>query len=294
MKITVAELAAQLPVDGLDVAREYQLGLSTSALPGTLSFLDSEKYAQSILDNKNIVAVITTEALRPVLQDAVEIFVSAEPRYDYYMLYNALAKRNYVQTPSEIDPSAQIHPRAYVSEFNVKIGPRTIVHPNATIMADVEIGADCIIHPGAVVGAEGFEYKKTSKGILPVFHDGKSILKDRVDIGPNANVDKGFSARPTIIGEESKIDKFCHVSHGVQIGRRTLVTAGSILGGSLTIGDDAWIGLNATLLPGITIGDRGFVSMGAVVTRSVGEGEQVTGNFAIPHRQFLAHLKTMK
>lgn len=37
----------------------------------------------------------------------------------------------------------------------------------------------------------------------------------------------------------------------------------------IRIGDDVWIGANATVLPGVTIGDGAIVAAGAVVTRDV-------------------------
>ena len=37
----------------------------------------------------------------------------------------------------------------------------------------------------------------------------------------------------------------------------------------IRIGDDVWIGANATVLPGVTVGDGAVVADGAVVTRDV-------------------------
>ena len=37
----------------------------------------------------------------------------------------------------------------------------------------------------------------------------------------------------------------------------------------IRLGDDVWIGANATVLPGVAIGDGAVVAAGAVVTRDV-------------------------
>lgn len=273
---------------------EYNLGLIGSTIPNTLTFIDQEKYIPTLNKNTNIKCVIIhPELVNKVESGSLTLIQSLQPRWDYYQIHNAIAKDNYLTFASNIHPTAEVHPRAYVAEHNVIIGARTKIFPNATILEDSEIGEDCIVYSGAVVGSEGFEYKMFDDKILPVIHNGKAILEDKVHISANANVDKGFAQRHTIIGEETKIDKFSHVSHNVHIGKRTLVTAGTIIGGSTTIGDNVYIGLNATLLPGITIGNKAFISMGSVVTRNVEDGQQVTGNFAIPHKQFLAHLKSM-
>jgi virginiamycin A acetyltransferase len=57
-------------------------------------------------------------------------------------------------------------------------------------------------------------------------------------------------------------------------------TAG--LRGDTTVGNDVWIGTNATVLPGITIGDGAIVAAEAVVSRDVPPYAVVAGN---PARQ---------
>lgn len=47
------------------------------------------------------------------------------------------------------------------------------------------------------------------------------------------------------------------------------------------IGDNVWIGANATILPGVTIGDNSVVAAGAVVNTDVPSGVLVAGNPAI-------------
>ncbi|MCB9036073.1 MAG: UDP-3-O-(3-hydroxymyristoyl) glucosamine N-acyltransferase [Lewinellaceae bacterium] len=270
--------------------RFSQLGLSNSTNAMTLSFLDDVKYIDQVNQNENIMAVITNTKFVDKLNKQY-IVQSEDPRFDFYTLYNYLGKLEYIKTPSIIDKTVTIHPTAYVSEHNVKIGPNTVIYPNVTILADVEIGADCIVQSGTIIGSEGFEYKKTQRGILGVFHDGKVIIKDKVHIGANNCIDKGFSIRNTIIEEEVKIDNLIHVAHGVHIKRGAFIIAGTILGGSSTIDEEAWISINTSIAPGLVVGKHGFVSMGAVVTKSVPDNAQVTGNFAIPHDQFINDLK---
>jgi acetyltransferase-like isoleucine patch superfamily enzyme len=45
----------------------------------------------------------------------------------------------------------------------------------------------------------------------------------------------------------------------------------------VVIGDDVWVGGNATILPGVTIGDGAVVAAGAVVTRDVPAHSVVAG-----------------
>ncbi|HWV25399.1 MAG TPA: DapH/DapD/GlmU-related protein [Thermomicrobiales bacterium] len=45
----------------------------------------------------------------------------------------------------------------------------------------------------------------------------------------------------------------------------------------IVLGNDVWIGANATILPGVTIGDNAVVAAGAVVTKDVPENTIVAG-----------------
>ena len=267
-----------------------RLGLVNASQPGTLTFLDEKKFAGQLVANPHISGVILAPALEEVVKAQrpdIATLPSEDPRWAYFSLHNHVAEQSRDRRPSEISPDASIHPRAFVSETNVSIGPGTVIGPNVTILADVTIGRDCVVGPGSVIGADGFEFKRTSKGILPVVHDGEVIIGNAVRIGANCTVDKGFAGRPTTIGDATKLDNLVHVAHSAQVGKECLLTAGVLLAGSVKIGDRVWLSVNACIAPGLSIGDDSFVSIGAVVTRDVKEGEQVTGNFAVPHQQFL-------
>mmetsp|Transcript_52661 Transcript_52661/g.115463 ORF Transcript_52661/g.115463 Transcript_52661/m.115463 type:complete len:228 (+) Transcript_52661:36-719(+) len=49
------------------------------------------------------------------------------------------------------------------------------------------------------------------------------------------------------------------------------------LGNPIVIGDDVWIGANATICPGVTIGSRVVIAAGAVVAKDVPDGVLVAG-----------------
>jgi acetyltransferase-like isoleucine patch superfamily enzyme len=58
---------------------------------------------------------------------------------------------------------------------------------------------------------------------------------------------------------------------------RLLEQVGAVQG-SVSIGDDAWIGAGAIILPNVSIGERAIVGAGAVVTKDVPPGTVVIGN----------------
>ena len=266
----------------------YFLGLINSTIKDTLSFIDDDQFIQELNNNKNVSAVFVKKKLIGEIQrNDIEYIVSDDPRYDFYDILNKSGEFFYEKKPSEISNSAKIHETSYISEFNVKIGDQTVIGPNVTILPDVEIGNDCVISPGVVVGSEGFEYKKTTKGILSVRHDGKVRVLNSVHVGANTCIDKGFSYRDTIIGDNTKIDNLVHIAHGVQVGRNNFIIACSMIAGSVSIGDNVWVGPNTSLVHQLNISNNSFISVGSVVIKDVKENEHVTGNFAIPHEKFL-------
>ena len=61
--------------------------------------------------------------------------------------------------------------------------------------------------------------------------------------------------------------------------------------GRVKIGANSYLGPNCTIKNGLFLGENTKISMGSVVTKDVKDDEVVTGNFAIPHKQFIENLK---
>jgi acetyltransferase-like isoleucine patch superfamily enzyme len=61
------------------------------------------------------------------------------------------------------------------------------------------------------------------------------------------------------------------------------VVAGAEVSGSVTIGDDTWIGPQATIRDGLTIGAGVLVGIGSVVVKNIEAGTTVKGNPARPN-----------
>ncbi|MCL7715833.1 CatB-related O-acetyltransferase [Stenotrophomonas mori] len=55
--------------------------------------------------------------------------------------------------------------------------------------------------------------------------------------------------------------------------------------GDTVIGDGAWIGMRAMIMPGVSIGEGAVVASGAIVTKDVAPYTIVAGNPAVPLRQ---------
>lgn len=103
----------------------------------------------------------------------------------------------------------------------------------------------------------------------------------------SASIDAGAYVDPmALIGEHAVVKAGAYICRGAVIGpevyvgpNATFVEAGE--SGSTQVEQGAWIGANATLLPGIVIAAKAVVRPGAVVTRSVPPNAIVEGNPAV-------------
>lgn len=267
------------------------LGMSDAKGSGRiLTFLDGQKYVEAVNKNESISGILIKKSDADLIRPDIEKIIVDDPKWFFFSIVNYFGLHR-EREKSVISPKAVIHHSAVIADFGVVIEDDVVVEPNVVVMSDVVIGKRSKIRAGAVVGVDGFEHKKTTRGVLSVVHDGSVEIAQDVEIGANSFVAKGFEYRPTIIGAETKLDALVHYAHGVQCGERCLIVANAMLGGNVTIGNDVWIGPSASIANRLTIGDGAFVTMGSVVTRNIGGGEKVTGNFAIPHHKFLQNLK---
>jgi UDP-3-O-[3-hydroxymyristoyl] glucosamine N-acyltransferase len=268
---------------GLKVKKEIgaqNIGYVDDNLPDLITFIDDEKYLPAVNKNLNIHALFTTpEISKKIINKALNQIVVGDPRYLYFKLFNYIGEENYVKVRTKIDPTAQVHSSAFIADNNVIVGKNVRIDPNATIYPDVEIGDNSIIRASTVLGQHGFEYKKTKKGLLSVFHAGKVIIGNDVLISASTCIDKGlFNHRNTIVGDNTKINNLVMIGHGVQIGQSCLIHTCASISGSSTIGNHVWISPNAAVINGTVVGDNALIGIGAVVISNVEPGAVMVGN----------------
>jgi UDP-3-O-[3-hydroxymyristoyl] glucosamine N-acyltransferase len=287
MKIDAPIVKAALGLQIPESTSFDHLGMLDTMKANGLSFIENARYLPKLRANRNLRGVFATpELARALADDDIEVIECDDPRYAFYALYNYAAAQAYDVTPSVIDPSASVHPSAYVAETNVTIGPRTTVDARAVVLPDVVIGADCYVGVSTVLGCDDAEVKRTSRGIMKIRHDGQLIIGDRVNIGAQCTIDKGFSGRDTVIGEDTVIANTTMVGHSARVGKGCFLLCCTLLG-STVVGDGVRINPGAIVSNGIVIGAGATISLGAVVVQPVPERGHVSGNFAIPHGRFL-------
>ncbi|VTX62297.1 DapH/DapD/GlmU-related protein [Fusobacterium periodonticum] len=273
------------------------LGLTAEDYEGkkVLTFLNDEKYYKEIENNKSITCIVTTdEVAQKIEKDKYGIIISNNPRKDFFELHNKLVKEDFYFTKrdNQISEKAYISKKANIGKYNIVIEEDVIIEAGVTVYENVTIRRGTTIKSGTILGADGFQYVRDREEIIKVEPAGELEIAENVVIHNNSVIDKGIFGK-TFIGENTKIYNLVHVAHDSKIGKNVFLTAGVIVCGRVKIGDNSYLGPNCTIKNGLFLDKNSKVSMGAVVTKNVNENEVVTGNFAIPHKQFIENLKKM-
>jgi UDP-3-O-[3-hydroxymyristoyl] glucosamine N-acyltransferase len=296
------------PVLDLQDARKYvsfevaangefsTLGFLIDSLDRMLTFVEHSRYLPKLRSHKYVSAVITTPQIASSLKGNIGIAVSANPRHAFFLLHNALAATDFysIRTPSRVDASARIHPRASISETEVEIGPEVVIEANAVIGRGCKLARGVKVHAGAVLGGAGFQTLRGDEEYVEMVHAGGVAIDEGAIIFSNATVAKGLFRQSTRIGAAARIGNNAFVSHNAEIGARSFIGHGAVVNGNTHIGRECWIGPGAVLSNGVTLGDKTQVSLGSVVVHDISAGEHVSGNFAVGHERFLRHVAQIR
>jgi len=265
-----------------------------SAERGTIVFLNrqDDQNKEKISSIREIVCVTTPELAEDLTCTRI---LHSRPRLAFCMIltkYFESAENHVFSTTSAIASEAQVADDVAIGAGSV-IGPEVIIGAstrigNGVVIAGrVEIGTECFLKSNTTIGESGFGYVFTEDGKPVAFpHIGGVKIGNAVEIGSNCNIARA-ALDNTVIENHVKMDSFVHIAHNVKIGSRTLVAAGAIICGSVSIGKDVWIGPDTSIIDHVSIGDRAHVGIGSVVTRSLEPGTKVLGNPArrIPSRR---------
>ena len=150
--------------------------LVTTSENTLLSFIEDQKYVPQLNNNNSIKGIFCTQEIASsgLIRADIDLIIVDEPKWFFFSVVDYLAK-NQERQSTVIDSSSEISPQAYISPVGVKIGKNCKIDPNVTILSDVTIGNNVIIRAGSVLGTDGFEHKKTSRGVLSVAHNSENI-----------------------------------------------------------------------------------------------------------------------
>jgi acetyltransferase-like isoleucine patch superfamily enzyme len=158
--------------------------------------------------------------------------------------------------PTSAEGEAQAQRQAALVADGAQLGEGVFIAPNAAVFCDrLIIGDRTYVAALAYVTGELTIGADCSINPYAVVR-GEIRMGDGVRIGAHTSI-LGFNHR---------------MSTDLPIHRQGTWSKG------ITLGDDVWIGSNATILDGVTVGDHVIIGAGAVVTKDVPDWAVVAGN----------------
>ena len=303
MKLSV--LAKELNIDykGKDF-EVSSINTLTEASSNEISFLDNKKYIDALKET-NAGAVFIKAEFVSLLPDGVEAIISENPylsmayasKYFAYALIRptksaTIAKSTVIQEGVHIgngvviEENVTIFANTFIGE-DVTISEGSIIYPNVTIYNDTKIGKNCTIHANSVIGSDGFGYAHTADGAhIKIYHNGKVVLEDNVEIGANSAVDRAVFGQ-TLIKEGTKIDNLVQIAHNVEIGTRSIIVSQVGISGSSKLGRNVVMGGQSATAGHLEIGDFATIAARGGVTKSIKGGEVYSGFPLIKHKDWL-------
>lgn len=285
---------------------------------GQLSFFENIKYREQFEATK-AGAVIVHPDYAGVAPKGVHVLLSGYPYKAYALVAQALypqeQKSSFIADSAQVDQTAKLGQDVYIAAgvvvgAGVKIGDHVRIDANTVIGDGVEIGdhswigANATIshslighhvrlYPGVRIGQDGFGFAIDPAGHIKVPQLGRVIIEDGVEIGANTTIDRG-AGPDTVIGRGSWIDNLVQIGHNVKIGKGCIIVAQVGIAGSTVIEDYAAIGGQVGIAGHLRVGKGARIAAHSGVMRNIPPGEEQMGYPAVPIKQFMRQVATIK
>jgi UDP-3-O-[3-hydroxymyristoyl] glucosamine N-acyltransferase len=200
-----------------------------------------------------------------------------------------------IEDEVEIGDDCVIESGSFI-DFKVKIGDRARIDSNVSISYSV-IGNDFVALSGARIGQDGFGFS-TEKGVhKKIYHIGRVVIGDDVEIGANSTIDRG-SMKDTIIERLCRIDNLVQIGHNAHIKKGAIIVAQVGIAGSSKIGSYCALGGQVGVAGHITIADGVQIAGQGGVIQDIKEPGIMGGTPAVPirdwHKQTIMLKKLIK
>lgn len=288
-------------IAGLDVLCKRDgefsyIGKVPTNLPRRLVPATNLSHIEEAQAAEGVAGIITTEQLIDQVPSAMVAAVAEDPVAISLFIHERLCEIegfHWEHFDTRIHPTAQIHPSAVIAERDVVIGPHANVGPTSVILERSHICEHAHVGVGVVVGLDAFEIFEEARPRKILKQAGGVWIDSHASILAHCTLVRATFGGYTRIEHAAMIDVLAHIAHDAVIGAGATVVACAEISGRCELGAGAYIGPNACLRNGVKIGRNSTVSLGSVVTRDVPDDIVVTGNFAVPHADWLAFVKKL-
>jgi UDP-N-acetylglucosamine acyltransferase len=188
-----------------------------------------------------------------------------------------------------IHPSALVHPKASLGA-NVSVGAYSIVGEHVEIGNDTRIGPHVVIEGHTRIGKDNRIFQFCSLGASP--QDKKYADEPtRLEIG-NGNTIREFctfncgttqDAGVTRLGHDNWIMAYVHLAHDCQIGDHTIFANNAQLAGHVHVGDYAILGGFTGVHQFVRIGAHSFTAIATVLVHDLPPYVMAAGDTAKPY-----------
>lgn len=305
-----------------DVDQNKTFSDVNSLVDGTeneVGFLLSKKYWQDFIASHIGACIIHPDLAKNAPEGRI-LLLSKEPYRSYGLVAQAFYPPEKVEGIS-IEPGAHVDISAKIGEGSlietgaviskgVVLGKNCRVFPNAVIGPNVVFGDECIIganasvyntlagnkvyiYTGARVGQDGFGFFMSAQGHTKIPQLGRVIIGHDVEIGANTCVDRG-AIGDTVIGEGARFDNLVQIGHNVQMGKGCVFVAQSGSAGSTLLGNFVVVAGQSGIAGHLTVGDGAKIAAQSGVMRDVKPGEEIMGTPALPIKEFMRQIATLK
>jgi len=166
-----------------------------------------------------------------------------------------------------IGKNVVIMPNTFIGKGSV-IGDGSYIYDNVSIYY-ATIGSDCVIRSGVRIGQLGFGFAPDGKGgSFKNQHICGVVIGNRVDIGSNTTIDRGY-LQDTQIGSDTKIDNSVVIGHGAVIGNGCFFAGNSCVAGSAIVGNYVVCGGHSGIAGHIKIADMIKIAGNSGVTKDL-------------------------
>lgn len=255
-------------IDGLNLFNR------TTTYHHLLTYSTSPKYIDVICNNHTIKCVVVNEKDYKIFSEKGNFtYILCEQAektfYDIHdYLYDQTDFYEKFNFPYAIGSNCNIHSTAVI-EPGVTIGNNTIIGANTVIKKGTIIKSNCCIGCNSTIGSEGFQILRINGKNRRIRHCGGVLLNENTCIGDNVTICRSLFEGVTYIGKNVMIDNLSYIAHIVSIGDNAVITAGNMLCGSSVVEENAWIGVNSSLLNRVTVGCNCKIGMGSVITKDI-------------------------
>lgn len=278
-----------------------------------LTFLSNLKYEAQLETTRAGACIVSKDIAEKYSFENLWLIAHSNPYFIYAkaldLFYEpAFQPKNKIEASAFIHESAKIGKNVYIGhnciiEQDAQIGDNSFLAGNCYIGAGVKIGADCRIDssvtinyaklgdricilPGARIGQDGFGFATEKAMHKKIFHRGRVIIEDDVEIGANSTIDRG-ALTDTIIEKFARIDNLAQIGHNVEIGMGSILVSQVGVAGSTKLGKYCAVGGQAGFAGHLQIADQVRIAGQSGVQHSIEEsGSTHFGTPALPIREW--------